>query len=349
MAQDTCPKCGNPRQAGAVDCPWCGVVYAKAGPLPARAAAAAPAGGAGVTGTGAVPVSPRVEPTRPPRAVESHGPPPAAQDVYSGPDPSASGVYGGDDVYGGADVYTGPESRGSGAGGRSPAGRPGAPPSGSDDPPTPAHVDTPFTRAMPLSLLVAGLLYLLAQTFLTQNVANGVSGTPAAYAEFRLLTGLDAPEGQRDGTVLTIAGRKIVLLDEQAEGEPETDDVELSVFAYSEGSLAGNRSPEELLTMVEGVLGRLVDAAAADSEAASNGVKMSWWRVSERSYHLGSEPATLRQLALGAARGDERFEGMRIACIATRGRDGRPLLFGVAGPGPKVTRVLRPYLRSLSR
>ena len=323
MADDTCPKCANPRQSDAVDCPYCGVVYRKATPAGSPAVRSGP-------GEGAQPDRPEPGRDRVASAAARETPRAAPAETF----------YGGPSMPVAHDVYAGPV----------PSPRPaGAKPGAAVSADEPELFETPLTRMMPLALFAAGLLYLLAQAFLTQHVANGVESVQAAYEQFRLLSGLDAPPGQRKGMVLTAAGRKIVLLDERADGEPEDGELELSVFAYSQGSLAGNATGDELLGIVERVLERFVGVMRKDPRVAKSGVEISWWRISDRQYRLGAHPATLRLFAFGGSRGGQRLELGRVACIATTGADGRPLLIGVVGKGPRVTAALRPILRSLGR
>jgi hypothetical protein len=204
--------------------------------------------------------------------------------------------------------------------------------------------DTVFTRAMPISLLVAGALWLLSQTFFTQNVFNFVPNADEAYAQFRQVTGFDAPPGQQEGVVLTWTGRRIILLDEASADAP-TEELELSVWAFHQGRLAGAITRAELLDAVENLLTRQI----RDSPNPAPGVQADLWRVSEREYSLHSHPATLRILAAGARRGNQRGEGMRIACLAFIAPDGRPAMLVIAGPVPRVTSVVRTYLRTMGR
>src|SRR5206468_4055578 len=107
-----------------------------------------------------------------------------------------------------------------------------------------------FTRSLPLSLLVIGLLYLLAQTFLWQNVLNGSQSLDEARAGFRRLTGFAPPDGMGGGANLTFVGRHIVMLGEHGgAGVGGPDD--LSTFVVYMGPLAGRPTPEQRFKLVE--------------------------------------------------------------------------------------------------
>jgi hypothetical protein len=313
-----CPKCGRPRQPGALDCPWCGLVYARWRPSPGAATAM---------------------PDTAPAAVAE------TETVYDGPEPELTSTP---DTLFDPTQYA-PPPRSSAGGSRRATGSPAKSASrgGAATDEDHAPFDTPFTRSMPLSLLVAGLLWLLAQTFFTQNVLNGVQSVDEAYRRFELLTGFEAPPGLQDGAVLTWTGRQIVVLDEAPDDQP-TKELELSVWAYHQGRLAGDATRDDLFGVIEALLDRMIRSEGATAAAQKAGVEAVWWRVSEREYTLRARPATLRILAVGAQRGSQRAEGVRIACLAFTAPDGRPAMLAVMGPPARVTRVLRGYLRRLS-
>jgi hypothetical protein len=338
---DVCPKCGNPRHPGGVDCPYCGLVYSRWKPPPPGLAARQTSAGATVgdqaeESTFPAPVSYTADPPaavttsdfggrawKPPRE-EEEPPPPPPDTLWEPPPP--------------------------------PVGRRGAKQPSTSAPRSSRYsaeeveeeiFDTPLTRVLPLSLLVAGLFWLVAQTFLTQYVANGVENPREANRQFGLLTGFDPPEGQQGGTLITWAGWDIVLLEERPEGAPQRQSLELSVWAFHQGSLAGTSSPEALLDKVERVIELQLAGERDHPDARAAGATPMWWRVSERKERMHGERALVRTIAIGAERQGQRYEGARVAALAMTAPDARPVLIVIGGSPTRVTSVLRGYLRRM--
>jgi hypothetical protein len=197
---------------------------------------------------------------------------------------------------------------------------------------------------LPLALVFAGIAWLLAQTFVTQNVANAANDRDEAHRKFELLSGFTPPEGQRGGTLGTLAGWQVVMLEERAADEPPSPELELSVWAFHQGSLAGTSTPEELLDKVERTLELQMSLQGDDPALAGTGATPTWWRLGERKASLRGSPVIMRTLALGAERGGQRFEGARIAASAFTSPHGRPMLLIVMGPTTRVTSVQRAFV-----
>ena len=321
MADESCPKCGQAREPQAVDCPWCGIVYArwKAGPTP-----------------GLVTPGPQQAGRTRSEGARSRGEGAAGAGGGELADPSPEHAGAGDLYQPPADLYDpGPTPEAGRRGSRVDPRRSSPRAEGSPD--GVEHFDTPFTRSLPLSLVVAGLLYLLVQTYFVQNVFNWGDGVAQARAQFERLTGFEPPPGLDDVSSLTFAGRQIVAL-EATEDEAERArqvasgrrELAVSAWAVHYGPLAGRPSHEELLALVDSRVELL---------------RLPFHVVSDRAYRLRGQPARVRVLALGPG----GRELARVFSIAATAPDGRPVLMVIAGPTVRVTTLMRRHLLGLER
>jgi hypothetical protein len=304
-AAATCPKCGNPRAPGALDCPWCGIIYDRwKGAAAASAATAAPTTAA-------------ARPAPPPRLT----PVPAAARAAAGPPPvEVEGLYQGPDLYEGPGVYEGPAV----AAGAHDAiyRRPSMPPP--EGPVT--YFETPFTRALPVWLLLAGLLFIGLQAFFASSMLGASGDLRQAQTHFRLISGLEPPAGLDDAATINFVGRRVIMLTPgerpAAEGQGEG---QVMAIVLHHGRLAGDASREELLGLVD----RGLDVLGVPR-----------FVVSEGEVSLRGRPATARTLGLGL----EGRAGGRLFAVAFTAPDGRPALLVVAGPEVEVTDIARRYL-----
>ncbi len=298
MTASTCPKCGKPRVPEALDCPWCGVIFARLRGAPAVSSGAAGAAGAAE----AVP-----EPAG--AVVEQEG-------LYDGPDlfPSSG------DLYAGPPPGTAP-ARG-GAAGRLPAAGAVA---GAERVP---HFETPFTRALPVSLIAAALLFCAMQALWASAILGGSADPERGMTAFRLISGLEPPAGLEQAATINFVGRRVIILSPSAE-EAERADAEqrfeLGAVVVHQGRLAGNASREDMLALVD----RLLDLG-----------KVPRFVISEREVEFAGKTGLARTLGLGV---DGR-EAARVFALSFTAHDGRPALLVVAGPTVEVTAAVRRYL-----
>jgi hypothetical protein len=211
-----------------------------------------------------------------------------------------------------------------------------------------APYETPLTRALPLALVFAAIAWLLAQTFVAQEVGNGAVDRDEAFRKFERLTGLEAPQGQQSGSLATLAGWQVVMLDEHGEGEERADELGLAVWVFEQGNLAGSSTPEELLDEVERKVELQMTQKGDHPDLQGTGARAAWWRVGERRGQLRGSPVLMRTLAIGAERGGQRFEGARVAALAFTSPHGRPALLVIFGPTTRVSTLQRAYMSRMS-
>lgn len=269
MRQAECPKCGQPRETEAVECPFCGVIYARyrGGPPPP-------------------PLPPEANAAQPPAAAH---PPPAES---TPPTVALPEMYGGapaGDVYPG-DVYQPPPP------GTLPPGHAPAAPAAGLHPVE--KVDTALTRNMLLSLLVTGLLAVFAQGFWNQEMLNGSVLAEDARDRYLTLAGFEAPADLDDGAALKLAGRELVWL---ARADATEDEPTLVAVAFRPGSLAGRMDRLDLLDSVE----RLMDRAELPyDEIADRKTTLGDADGLTRTYGFGDAPVRVFSLALEQPSGD---------------------------------------------
>jgi hypothetical protein len=270
MNQAECPKCGQPREAEAVECPWCSVIYARfrggppPPPLPTEAVPPQPPAAA---------PAPFVESTPPTVALpELYGDAPAGGDVYPG------------------EVHQ-PPSPGSAPPGHAPA----AHAAGSHPV---EKVDTVLTRNMLLALLVSGLLAVFAQGFWNQEMLNGSVLAEEARDRYLTLAGFEAPADLDDGAALKLAGRELVWL---ARADAPPGEPTLVAVAFRPGSLAGRMDRLDLLDGVERLMNR---AELPFDEIANRKTTIGGAAGLSRTYGFGDAPFRLFSLALETPSGD---------------------------------------------
>jgi len=307
---DRCPKCDNPREPSAVDCPYCGIVYARYRPQEERPQEERPLsepsfGSSADTPRGAA------------AGAEAGG-----DGLYSGPLPGADeqGVYTGEDPgpgpadLGGADrddLYTGapPSSP-------PPTTRPRL--SYSDEPEQGTTTETFLTRNLAISLAGAVLVYLFLLAFLHGTVVSASDNLAEVRQQFRLLTGLAPPEPLTDVTTLTLAGQRFLLF---AEEDLREDEFPTVVLLYRP---RGTPRP-----------GSLVRMARPKLEA----MKLPWYPISSEDQRLRGEPVAADVLGIG----NRRKTIGRVVSLAVPTLDGGTALLVVTGPTRRVLDLQRRY------
>lgn len=211
-AASTCPKCGQPRPPAAVECPFCGVIYARFRGRPE-------------------PEAPRSEAARPAAA-----PPTAVAQVPSPPPPPGEL----DEVYQGPSIeeVIAARAQPSAPGGARHAGGPVRRPGDRAAEPV-VETETVFTRNLGPSILIAAVLLLLLQALVQAKVLGGGGNRDEANQALFSLAGIDAPEELDKAVLMNLVGHRIVLFSERqpAVGSPPT-----LLLLYHRGWLAGSGS-----------------------------------------------------------------------------------------------------------
>lgn len=306
---DRCPKCGQPRWAEATECPYCGVVYARAygratGAQPVVQVPAAPAlAGSALPELGALPALPEL-PDLPPIPEPDHAPP--HEDVYQGPTleeimaakasqgasrPPAAGTprvgvggggASGTKTVGGFRAMRGVEER-----------------------------ETLVTRYLDLSLVIAVFSLILLNVVLNGQVFGSNTDVEKVSARFFALTSLDAPEDLAEAQDLAIAGHHVLMF------SGDSGDV---VLAY-QSPRGGEEDTDELLLLAEERFEALGSPSYGLSERP---VEVSLSRYPARRVNLGTPDQPAGQLV----------------SFVVPGNNGRPVLVVVVGRPAAVMRRL---------
>lgn len=165
-------------------------------------------------------------------------------------------------------------------------------------------------RLLGLSLMVVLLLAVALYGFWSRQVFGLWDSPEVARQGYARLTGFTAPEELEEGMLWSLAGRKLVVLEET--GVPE-DELGLSAIVFHPGSLGGGPGAEELLRGVEERL---------------RGLGIPHVPVGERPAEVHGAPARTRTWDLG----DRRRTFGRIAALAFQGPDGRRCWWWPAPP-----------------
>jgi len=257
---DVCPKCGQPRLAGSLDCPYCGIVYSRwrgaAGTSPPAGAAEA-AGIAEAAGTGEAGESAAAS-SDPGQLYEG----PLPGDLYAGEDPAAGRAAAGDPAPGAvASLYT-PQPQ-EPAGGR--------------------VRDTFLGRNLGFSLLAVGVVYLLLQGVWISVMFGGSTNLDNARTQFRRLSGFEVPRECDDAAIFTFAGRRFVVL---AESDEPEEQLAMTVLLFHPGGL-GDEVPAEVL--LARVRGRLEAVGLPFRQMRSRNVVVEGSPATAVTYALGPE------------------------------------------------------------
>lgn len=230
---DLCPKCAKPRLQGALDCPYCGIVYARFKPGPvAPPPAAAPSAAAGDLGE-------------------------SLDEVYRG---------GADE----AGLYAGPAANDEGLAEPSPApeedmyqGQPAGDGVVSVFERRESEPGTRLGRVLVgnvyLAILGVGLLYLFVTFLWNTRFVVVTEGYDNASVAFFRTSGLQPPEGLQEAGSLRFIGRNWVWFGRPAGGFPEL------VLLHHRGGLARQLSGEEMAIQLVGWLEELgLEARSVD-------------------------------------------------------------------------------------
>lgn len=303
-AASTCPKCGQPRPRAAVECPFCGVVYAR---FHARAE----------------PAEPPPEDLLPDEALEK-----AAEVPVPPPRPSSGGL---DDVYQGPSIEEVMAAR-------QPAGpgalrQPGvAPRSGTvaqsgrmlrsgERPEEPVETETVFTRTLGPSIFIAAVVLLLLQAFVQSQVVGAGGDWQEANQILFSLAGIDAPEELADAAVFNWVGHRFVIF---TEAKPSSGPFPTFLLLYRRGALAGGTSTGEL---------------AGVPRAKLELIEVPFHHFANRSLTLNRQPRVAEWLSLG----DEKNPTGHFVSVAFEASDGEPALLVLAGPAQRVQQMLRSF------
>lgn len=282
MATGTCPKCEQPRLADSLDCPYCGIVYDRY---------------RGERNTGAAGDAGRSTPSPAPAlAAAPATPAPDLPDLYDGPAPGAVGEL------------------------HEPTAAPAMPTVPGDG--AVEHEETLLTRHLGLSLLVVVLLAVALYGFWSRQMFGLWENLGVARQSYTRLSGFPAPEGLDEGMLWSLAGRKLVVLEETNVAE---DELGLTAIVFHPGSLGG-RPPHEAL--LRGVEERIEGLGIPHELMADRPLEVRGAPARSRTWALGNQPVTFG----------------RVAALAFEAPDGRPALLVVAGPSSAVAAVMREVL-----
>lgn len=284
MASETCPKCEQPRLADSLDCPYCGIVYDRY--RGERNIAAAGDAGRPTPSPAAAPAP----------AAASTTPAPSLPDLYDGPAPGAVGEP------------------------HEPTARPAMPRVLGDG--AVEHEETLLTRHLGLSLLVVLLLAVALYGFWSRQMFGLWENLGVARQSYARLTGFPAPDGLDDGMLWSLAGRKLVVLEESGVAD---DELGLTAIVFHPGSMGGRPEQEALLREVAVRIQRL---GIPHRPVGNRTVEVRGAQARSRTWLLGNEGVTFG----------------RVAALAFEAPDGRPALLVVAGPSDAVARVMREVL-----
>jgi hypothetical protein len=181
------------------------------------------------------------------------------------------------------------------------------------------YEETFLTRHLAVSVLVVLVLAVALYGFWQRQMFGLWENLDVARQGYARLTGFRAPNALQDGMLWSLAGRKLVVLEET--GVPD-DELGLTAIVFHPGSMGGQPEPEALLGGVEERIRKL-------------GVPHEVLKESPVQVH--GAPARSRTWRLG----NERVTIGRVAALAFRAPDGKTALLVVAGPSTAVSRVMR--------